>query len=167
MTAHSPLETLIGQSLNAIAQANRENKGTVDHLRAVLARIARFYRPCTDILAQCVVEQSATSIVIEGRSIPCPRLLVQCSRRDFITSRPLTLVYAPSMIDRIGLCIGYGDILHEATHFIRWSYSRNDWCVSSDDDVLHGDSHAHFLRNALYEARLFRALTMTLEPPHE
>lgn len=164
MTIPSPLDTAIGQSLVAIAQADRENKGAIDHLTAVLARIARYYRSCAGILAQCVVEQGAASIEIEGQSIPCPRLLVQCSRRDFITSRPLTLIYVPVQIDRIGLCIGYGGTIYKAQRFIQWSRLRSDWKIAGTDDALSADSHAHFLRSALYEAGLFGALTMTLEP---
>ncbi|HMM57269.1 MAG TPA: hypothetical protein PKD77_06725 [Rudaea sp.] len=165
-TTYSPLDTVLGQSLAAIARADHENKCAVDHLSAVLARIARYYRSCAGVLAQCVVEQGAALVEIEGRPIPCPRLLVQCARRDFITSRPLTLIYVPIRIDRVDLCIGYGDTIHEAADFIQWSPSRNAWCVCGTGDELHGDSHAHLLRRALYEAGLFQALTMTLEPLH-
>ncbi|MCE7949661.1 MAG: hypothetical protein DYH18_00965 [Xanthomonadales bacterium PRO7] len=163
-TTCSPLDTVLGQSLAAIARADCENKCSVDHLTAVLARIARYYRSCTGVLAQCVVEQGAPQVEIEGRPIPCARLLVQCARRDFITSRPLTLIYVPTWIDRITLRIDYGDAIREAADFIQWAPARNAWCVSGTSDELHGDSHAHFLRRALYEAGLFRAQTMTLEP---
>ena len=160
------LDTVLGQSLAAIALADRDNKCAVDHLSAALTRIARYYRSCAGVLAQCVVEQGAAHIEVEGRPIPCPRLLVQCARRDFITSRPLTLIYLPIRIDRIDFRIGYGDTIHDAADFIQWSPSRSAWCISGTGAELRGDSHTQFLRRALYEAGVFRALTMSLEPLH-
>lgn len=160
----SPLDNLLRQSLFALARSTASENEANAHLLAALTRIARYFRSCTEVLVQCVVEQGAAQIEVEGRSIPCPRLLVQCTRRDFITSRPLTLIYVPVRIDRIDLRIGFGDTIHEAADFIQWSPTRSAWLIS--DAKLHADSHAQFLRSALYEAGLFSALTMTLEPLH-
>lgn len=162
----SPLDNLLRQSLSALARSTASENDANAHLLSVLIRIARYYRSCADILAQCVVEQSAAPIEIEGQSILCPRLLIQCTRRDFITSLPLTLIYLPVRIDQIGLRIGYGDKLYEAAHFIQWVQSRNVWCIGGAGDELQRDSHANFLRRALYDADLFTVPTMTLEPLH-
>ena len=162
----APLDNLLRQSLSALARSTGPENEVNAHLLAALTRIARYFRSCTEVFVQCVIEQDAASVAIEGRSMLCPRLLVQCTRRDFITSRPLTLIYMPVRSDRIGLRIGFGDKLYEAAHCIQWVQPRGVWSIASAGDELHRDSHASFLRKALYDSGLFTAQTMALEPLH-
>ncbi len=132
-----------------------QDSDTVAHLLASLTRISRFYRTTVDVVSQSVIEAGAATIQVNGHELRCPRLLVQCMRRDTIVLRPLTFIYTPTAPNRITLHIAYDNAVHLAADVIQWTSVQNDWSASQDGVELDGESHASFVHNALCHANLF------------
>ena len=160
----SPLDRLLCQSLAAVTRTQPHDNETLAHLFAALTRIARFYRTTGEVVSQTVIEPSAATVVVDGHVVRCPRLLVQCTRRDTIPLRPLTFIYTPNQPNRIALQIAYDNAVYPALDVIQWTSLHNDWCISGHGIELDGETHASFVRSALSRAKLFTPTSMSLEP---
>lgn len=160
----SALDGLLRQSLAVVMRTRNADDDVIAHLWTVLAHLARFYQPTAEIDSQSVIEPAAAIVEVNGRELRCPRLLVQCMRRDALAACPLTFLYTPTRTDTIALHIVHGQSVYEAPDTIQWIASHKGWCIAGSE--LDGAVHAQFLRRVLYEAGLFRAQAMTLEPLH-
>jgi hypothetical protein len=160
----STLDSVLQQSLAAVMRTRSLDNDVLSHVLAALTRIARFYRTTVDVVSQTVIEPAAVAIDVDGHALRCPRLLVQCTRRDTVVPCPLTFIYTPTHQDRIALTIAYDACLCEAPHTIQWIGSKNDWCIAGHESELDGRAHASFVRNALCQGGLFSSQAMSLEP---
>ncbi len=160
----STLDSVLRQSLAAVMRTRTLDSDVLSHVLAALTRIARFYRTTVDVVSQSVIEPAAATIDVDGHPLRCPRLLVQCTRRDTILPCPLTFIYTPTHANRIALNIAYDTCVCEAPHSIQCLISKGDWCISDDGTELNGESHASFVRHALGQTKLFSSHAMSLEP---
>jgi hypothetical protein len=160
----STLDSVLRQSLAAVMRTRTMNQDVLSHVLAVLIRISRFYRTTVDVVSQSVIEPGAATIDVDGHPLRCPRLLVQCARRDTVVSCPLTLIYTPTHQDRIALTIAYDACICATRQAIQWINSKEEWCISDQGTGLDGEAHASFVRNALSQSGLFSACAMSLEP---
>ena len=160
----SPLDRLLCQSLAAVTRTQPHDNETLAHLFAALTRIARFYRTTGEVVSQTVIEPGAAIVEVDGHGLLCPRLLVQCTRRDTIPLRPLTFIYTPTRPNRITLQIAYDNAMYPAPDVIQWTSLHEDWCISGHGIELDAETHASFVSSALTRAKLFTLTTMGLEP---
>lgn len=158
----SPLDNLLRQSLAIAMRARNPDKDVIDHLWGVLTRLARFYRTTGEVVSQSVIEPAASSIDVNGKALRCPRLLVQCARRDAVAPCLLTFLYTPEKTDTITLRIAHAGAVYEAPDVIQWIASHKGWCIAGSE--LGGAVHAEFVRRALYASDFFTANAMALEP---
>jgi hypothetical protein len=157
----STLDYLLRQSLAAVAcNAPREDE-TLARLNAIFDRIAQCYRTTNDVVCQCVIDPGSAAVELDGRTLHCPRLLVQCAQPDATALRAVTFVYVPIRSDLIALDIVHGSKAMRTSQFIQWTRG-GGWCTAGMD--LDREGHAKLLRIALYESDLFASTTMSLEP---
>jgi len=157
------LDNLLRQSLDAIARTEVAKAEATANLVAVLSRIASNFRLLDSIVAHSVIEPACAELRVNGQHVRAPRLLVQCAWREAAFTSPLTLVYAPTRTDCIGLQITYGTVTHRAAGNIVWS-ARHGWHIPGHGYDIGSETHAKFLRAALHAVGLFAAQTLSLEP---
>lgn len=163
LAAVSTLDCVLSRSLVAAERTRTLENDIILHFRSALDRISRFYRTTADVISQSVIEPAAITIAVDGKLLHCPRLLIQCRRRNSVAPRPLTFIYTPENASRITLQIAYGHSAYEPPGAIQWSSVQNDWCIPELDRELDSETHASFVRKALHQSALFSTATMTLE----
>ncbi|MBS0513893.1 MAG: hypothetical protein JSS16_00250 [Proteobacteria bacterium] len=161
----STLDSLLRQSLAALANEDRLDDDIRARFHEAFDRIKRFYRATKDVVSQTVVESGVVIVATDRRRpVRCPRLLVQCMRPDTPASLALTFAYVPDGADRIALDIVHADANYRTSQFFQWTMT-DGWC-SEDGAEIDGESHAAAVRRALCESDLFTPSSMTLEPLH-
>lgn len=157
------LDSLLRQSLEAIARTEAVKIEATANFAAVLSRIAGNFRLIGSVVVHSVIEPAAAELRLNGQLVRAPRLLVQCTWRDAALTSPLTFVYTPTRADCIALQITYGNVTHRAMDHITWS-APYGWHVPAHGFDIGGETHARFLRAALHAIGLFAAQTLSLEP---
>lgn len=159
----STLDSLLQQSLAAIAHDERLDDDVRIRFGAAFDRIRRFYRATNGIVCQSIVEPGSVIVGTERRRpLRCARLLVQCMRPDAPASCALTFAYVPDRVDRIALDIVHADANYRTSQFFEWT-AGDGWC-SADGTELDGERHADAVRRALYESDFFMPASMELVP---
>jgi len=159
----SGLDSLLRQSLEAIARTEVAKMEVTANLVAVLSRIAGNFRVAGPIAVHSVIEPAGAELRLNGQALRAPRLLVQCTWRDAALTSPLTFVYTPTRTDCIVLQITYGNVTHRATDHIIWS-APYGWHIPTHGFDIGSETHAKFLRAVLNTVGLFTAQTFSLEP---
>lgn len=159
----STLDSLLRQSLAALAHEDRLNDEIRVRFDTAFNRIRRFYRATDVIVCQSVVEPGAVIVGVDRRRpLRCSRLLVQCFHPDTPTACALTLAYVPDRADRIALDIVQADANYRTSQFFQWTAAEG-WCSDEGRDI-DAESHAAAVRRALYESDLFTPRSMGLVP---
>jgi hypothetical protein len=159
----SGLDSLLRQSLEAIARTEVAKIEATANFVAVLSRIASNFRVIGPLDVHSVIEPAAAELRLNGQVVRAPRLLVQCTWRDVALTSPLTFVYTPTRADCIVLQITYGNVTHRAMDHIAWS-AASGWHIPAHGFDIDGETHAKFLRATLHAIGLFTAQTLSLEP---
>lgn len=159
----STLNSLLRQSLTAVARTQTAEVETTAHFIAVLNRIARLYRATDSLVTHSVIEPASATVEINGQVFRAPRLIVQCTWRDTAFSSPLTLIYTPTKLNRITLHVVVANVSHQGPDTIQW-HAPFGWHIPDHGTDIDSETHAKFLRSSLYAAGLFNSLTMALEP---
>jgi hypothetical protein len=159
----SLLDNLLRQSLDAIARTEVAKAEATTNLVAVLSHIASNFRLLGTVVVHAVIEPACAEVRLNGQAVRAPRLLVQCTWREAAFTSPLTFVYTPTRTDCIALQITYGTVTHRAAGNIIWSVSHG-WHIPGYGHDIGSETHAKFLRAALYAVGLFTAQTLSLEP---
>jgi len=163
INSSSGLDSLLRQTLEAIARTEAAKIEATANFAAVLSRIAGNFRLIGPVVVHCVIEPAAAELRLNGQVVRAPRLLVQCTWRDAALTSPLTFVYTPARSDCIALQITYGNVTHRAAHHITWS-APYGWHIPTFGFDIGSETHAKFLRAALHAVGLFTAQTLSLEP---
>jgi len=163
INSSSELDSLLRQTLEAVARTEVAKIEATANLTAVLSRIAGNFRAIGTVVVHSVIEPAAAELRLNGQVVRAPRLLVQCTWRDAAPTSPLTFVYTPTRSDCIALQITYGNVTHRAAHHITWSASYG-WHIPTFGFDIGSETHAKFLRAVLHAVGLFTAQTLSLEP---
>ena len=163
LNSSSSLDSLLRQSLEAIARTEAAKAEVTASLAAVLSRIAGNFRLIDSVVVHSVIEPACAELRLNGQPVRAPRLLVQCAWRNAAFTCPLTFAYTPMRTDCIGLQITYGNVTHRAVDNIMWS-APHGWHIPGHGYDLGSETHAKFLRTALLAVGLFTAQTLSLEP---
>jgi hypothetical protein len=159
----STLNSLLRQSLAALAHEDRIDDGIRIRFDAAFDRIRRFYRSTDDIACQSVVEPGSVIVGVDRRrALRCSRLLVQCVRPNTPVSLALMFAYVPDRADRIALDIVHADANFRTSQVLQWTAAQG-WCIG-DGSEMNAENHTAAVRRALYESDLFTPAAMELVP---